>query len=93
MNPNIDKAEHVLNIDDADNRPNIDTLLETADLYELPMSKAEAIIVNVLTAVKTWKDIAKGMEIANADIELMEPAFVLANHERYSESALAKLLK
>ncbi len=30
VNPNIDKAEHVLNIDDADNRPSLQTVLTTA---------------------------------------------------------------
>jgi len=30
VNPNIDKAEHVLNIDDADNRPSLATVLSTA---------------------------------------------------------------
>jgi serine/threonine-protein kinase HipA len=35
VNPNIDKAEHVLNIDDMDNRPDLQTALSTAAFYGL----------------------------------------------------------
>ena len=35
VNPNIDKAEHVLNIDDVDNRPNLQMVLGTAAFYGL----------------------------------------------------------
>ena len=47
LNPNIDKAEHVLNIDDRDNRPNMNTVLSTADFYGLKSTVAAQIVDEV----------------------------------------------
>lgn len=76
VNPNIDKAEHVINIDDVDNRPSMATALSTAELYELTPMKAEKIINEVVDVVKTWKVVARQVGAANAEIELMESAFL-----------------
>lgn len=80
VNPNIDKAEHVLNIDDVDNRPSIKNALDSAELYELDASRAMQIVEEVEAAVKDWRLVARKAGIANAEIELMEAAFV--THER-----------
>jgi serine/threonine-protein kinase HipA len=76
VNPNIDKADHVLHLDGIDNRPNMDSVLETAELYELEDQKAEQILEEVISVVISWKDVAKRLGIANAEIELMETAFM-----------------
>ncbi len=76
INPNIDKAEHVLNIDDCDNRPNMDTVLATASMYELASSKAANIIDEVIGVVKDWRIVAKKSGVSNAEIELMASAFL-----------------
>ena len=75
VNPNIDKAEHVLNIDDSDNRPNLDLVRETAVFYGLGAERADSIIEVVCAAVDGWRDAATNARIARADIELMEGAF------------------
>lgn len=76
VNPNIDKADHVLNLDDIDNRPNMESVMSTADLYELSNTRAQQIAEEVISVVKNWKKKAKSAGIANAEIELMEAAIM-----------------
>lgn len=76
VNPNIDKADHVLNLDDIDNRPSMKSVLTTADLYELGHSRAQQIIEEVISVVKNWKEEAKNAGIASSEIELMGAAFM-----------------
>ena len=75
VNPNIDKAEHVLNIDDADNRPRLDTVLPTAPFYGLAAERAMQIVEDVAGAVDGWQDTARQAGISRADVELTEAAF------------------
>lgn len=76
INANIDKSDHVLNIDDCDNRPSLKTLHTTADLYELSSSTAEQIIEDIVGVVKNWRQTARKFKISNAEIELMDAAFL-----------------
>ena len=75
MNPNIDKAEHALAIDDSDRRPDLDTVLSTAPLYGLDSLAAAKIVEEVRDIVTTWQRLATTRGIARADIELMAGAF------------------
>jgi len=75
VNPNIDKAAHVLNLDDADNRPSLQTVLDTAPFYALAPNRARQIVEEVAKAVDAWQGTARRARIANADIELMAGAF------------------
>jgi len=75
MNPNIDKAEHVLAIDDHDCRPDLDTVLSTAPLYNLDAQAASKIVAEVRAVVMGWQPRAAKLGIARADIELMSGAF------------------
>jgi serine/threonine-protein kinase HipA len=75
VNPNIDKDHHVLNIDDADDRPSLDTVLTTSEFYGLSKTDAEEIIEEVAAAVDGWKALARRQHIAAADIELTAGAF------------------
>jgi serine/threonine-protein kinase HipA len=84
-NPNIDKAEHVLNIDDTDNQPSIATVLSTAAFYGLSTENAATVIEEVATAVDGWGDLARDTHIARADIELTAAAF--SAHTEYRASA------
>ncbi len=77
MNPNVDKAEHVLNIDDSDNRPNINTVLSTSDYYGLKSVQAEQIVEKILEVVGKWKLVAQKVGLRKGEIELMESAFDL----------------
>jgi serine/threonine-protein kinase HipA len=75
VNPNIDKAEHVLNIDDQDNRPDLQTVLNTAAFYGLSMPQARLIVDEVLSVVDTWRETAAITRISRADMELTATAF------------------
>jgi serine/threonine-protein kinase HipA len=75
VNPSIDKANHVLNIDDVDNRPSLDTVLATAAFYRLTPQRATDVIGEVVAAVGDWKAVARRARIAAADIELSACAF------------------
>jgi serine/threonine-protein kinase HipA len=82
INPSIYKSEHVLNLDDVDNRPSMATVLTTAELYELAHSKAEQIIEEIVNMVHNWQKVARKAGISNAEIELMSSAFLQHdNHE------------
>lgn len=75
VNPNIDKSEHVLNIDAIDNRPNLNTLLSTAEFYGLTPAQAKQSLDDVLTVTGTWRETARQVGLAKADIELTASAF------------------
>jgi len=75
LNPNIDKAEHVLNLDDGDNRPSLETVLNTAEFYGLTNDSAKNILEEVASAVDQWERIARKVHIAAADIDLTAGAF------------------
>ncbi len=72
VNPNPHKATHVLNIDESDNRPNLQSLFDSAPWYGLSDSQAAQIIDEVLEAVSGWRAVASRMQIPNAEIETME---------------------
>jgi serine/threonine-protein kinase HipA len=75
VNPSIDKTTHVLNIDDGDNRPSLETVLATAAFYRLTPKRAKELIDDVVTVVGDWKAVARRATIAAADIELTASAF------------------
>ena len=75
VNPNIDKAEHVLNIDDADNRPSLETVLATAPFYGLDEASGRQVVEEVASAVDGWRDAARQAGISRADVELSAGAF------------------
>lgn len=76
VNPNIDKAEHVLNIDDVDNQPSLKTVLSTAAFYGLDDVQAVQIVDEVAMVVDHWQDAARRMRISGADIDLTAGAFL-----------------
>jgi serine/threonine-protein kinase HipA len=75
VNPSIDKANHVLNIDDVDNRPSLQTVLATSAFYRLTPKQAKEVIDDVVNVVGNWKTVARRAKIAAADIELSASAF------------------
>lgn len=84
VNSNIDKADHVLNIDDVDNRPSLETVLGTAVFYGLDDEQARQILEEVVAAVDGWQATARRARIASADIELTTGAF--SAHEEFRNS-------
>jgi serine/threonine-protein kinase HipA len=81
VNPNFDKAEHVLNIDDSDNRPSLETVLTTAAFYGLTEERGKQIVEEVASAVDDWEDAARQAGIARGDVELTAGA--LSAHAEY----------
>jgi serine/threonine-protein kinase HipA len=75
VNPNPDKREHVLNIDEADNRPTFDTVLRTSEWYGLPPSRAEQVVEKVVQVVRRWPEVARKAGISGAEIEFMRAVF------------------
>lgn len=75
VNPSIDKATHVLNIDDVDNRPSLETLSATAAFYRLTPKQAGDFIDEVVTVVADWKTVARRARISAGDVELSASAF------------------
>ncbi len=68
-------AEHILNIDDIDNRPSLTTVLSTAAFYGLGVDRARQVVEEVATVVDGWQDAAHRTGIASADINLTAGAF------------------
>lgn len=75
VNPDIGKATHVLNIDDTDNRPSLDTVEATAAFYRLAPRRAREIIEKAVNVVSGWRSAARRAGIPAADIELTAVAF------------------
>jgi serine/threonine-protein kinase HipA len=80
LNPNVDKADHVLNLDETDNRPNLATVIETAEWYDLSKDRGAAIVADIVEETRHWRKAAQRAGIASADIELMAGAFAHANN-------------
>jgi serine/threonine-protein kinase HipA len=75
LNPNSDRAEHVLNIDEHDSRPSLASVIETSEWYVESKDRGAAIVAEVLHQTRQWRHAAKALNIARADIELTAPAF------------------
>jgi len=76
LNPNVDKAEHVLNLDESDNRPSLTTVIDTAEWYLPSKDRGVAIVAEVLEHTRQWRTAAATLGIARGDIELMASAFI-----------------
>ena len=84
VNPNVDKADHVLNIDDSDNRPSLQTVIGSAAFYGLSPQRAKQLVEEVVSAVNDWQLAAARAGIARADIELTAGAFSALGDYRLS---------
>lgn len=80
VNPNIDKGEHVLDLDHGDNRPSLDTVLSTAEWYGLDAVEAEQIVETVSRVVGRWRDMAREMRLSEAELAYMEGAFAIGRY-------------
>ncbi len=75
LNPTPDLRVHQLAIDEQDARPSIDLVLATAPYYRLRDPEARRIVDEVRAAIAPWRQEAKRIEIAPAEIQLMEAVF------------------
>jgi serine/threonine-protein kinase HipA len=75
LNPNTERADHVLNIDESDNRPSLATVIETSEWYVGSKDRGRAIVTEVLNETRRWRQAAQALQIARADVELTATAF------------------
>jgi serine/threonine-protein kinase HipA len=75
LNPNTERADHVLNIDEVDNRPSLATVIETSEWYVGSKDRGQAIVNDVLRETRKWRRAAQALKIARADVELTATAF------------------
>lgn len=68
LNPNIDKAEHVLMIDERTHHRSLDAVRATAPLYEMKAAEAGAVVEEVTAVVATWRETARRFGLAAADV-------------------------
>jgi serine/threonine-protein kinase HipA len=79
VNPNAEKAEHVLNLDETDNRPSLETVIDTSEWYSLSKDRGAKIVNEITRETRLWRDCAKRAHIARADIELTAAAFMASD--------------
>jgi len=85
LNPNTERADHVLNIDESDNRPSLATVIETSEWYVGSKDRGRVIVTEVLHETRKWRQAAQALKIARGDIELTATAFAesdVAHHLR-----------
>jgi serine/threonine-protein kinase HipA len=75
INPNIDKGDHVLNIDETDNRPSLEAVIATGEWYVGSKDRATEIVNYVLNITRSWRDRATKLQIARIDVETTAAAF------------------
>lgn len=71
INPNPDRAEHALAIDEANPTPDSELVAETAPFYRVATARARAIGEEVRAAVATWPEQARQLGLARAETELL----------------------
>ncbi|WP_338415319.1 type II toxin-antitoxin system HipA family toxin [uncultured Sphaerotilus sp.] len=79
VNPNVDKAEHVLNLDLDDPRPSVRSVLSTAPWYGLTEAQGRAVVAEVLAVTRPWREAAVRAGIASAEIDGMAAAFDMSD--------------
>ncbi|MGH8318532.1 MAG: type II toxin-antitoxin system HipA family toxin [Steroidobacteraceae bacterium] len=75
LNPNTERADHVLNIDESDNRPSLAAVIETSEWYVGSKDRGRVIVTEILHETRRWRQAARALNIARADIELTATAF------------------
>lgn len=77
--PNGVRTGLSLNVNEHDNRLDPDLALEVAEFFRVKESVAHETIATVRSTVADWRAVAKRAGIGRAEMEMMEPAFVLSN--------------
>lgn len=76
VNPNPAKREHSLHLGVATTPENaLEEVVSTYEFYRLNEQQAAIILDEVLGAVQTWREEAKSLQIAAAEIKRMESVF------------------
>lgn len=75
INPATDKNGLQLNIDETNNTLDFNVAKSVGFYFQLNDAEMNTIISEVLTSVKTWKEVATEIGIPRSQVELMAPAF------------------
>ena len=75
LNPDTDRAEHILNIDESDSRPSLATVIETSEWYVRSKDRGREIVREILHETRKWRQAAQALEISRADVEVTASAF------------------
>ncbi len=78
VNPIRTGHGHVLNIDLHSNAQDLGLARDVAAWFRVDGRRSEAIIGEVLTAVRRWRDVATGRGLSRDEQRRLEPAFRLA---------------
>ena len=78
MNPVADVAGLTLNISETDNTQDLSLVRDVARTFRVTARKADAIIAEVVTVVRTWRTEAEKAQLSRSEQERMAPAFRLA---------------
>ena len=77
MNPNPARREHALTLDGISALPDLDTAIETAELYRIDSAQARHLVAEVRDAVSTWREEAAEWNLSRPEIQRMETVFQL----------------
>jgi hypothetical protein len=78
MNPVADVEGLTLNISETDNAQDLSLIRDVARSFRVPARKANEIIAEVVTVVRSWRAVAEQAQLSRAEQERMAPAFRLA---------------
>jgi serine/threonine-protein kinase HipA len=78
LNPNPSRRHHALRLDEASDEPDLDAILATAEFYRVSRQKAQRMLAELLTAIRTWRKRAKAVRLPAGEIASIEPAFALS---------------
>jgi len=78
VNPIPTGHGHVLNIDLHSNAQDLGLARDVAAWFRVDGRRSEAIVGEVLTAVRRWRDVATGLGLSRDEQRRMEPAFRVA---------------
>jgi len=74
INPNPDKREHALAIDESDARSDMATLRATARFYRLDDASAARVETRARNALKDWRPVAAEIGLTASDLDVLAEA-------------------
>ncbi|MDE3022640.1 MAG: type II toxin-antitoxin system HipA family toxin [Pseudomonadota bacterium] len=76
MNPNLNKEDHALALDETGSEPDIEVVMTTAEFYRITQAHALDILTEVADAVSIWENVAKELGLSTEERDRMRSAFI-----------------